>query len=385
MGVRVQIQGHFELQFEAVREAFAALFDNPQERGAALCIQIGGETVVDLWAGTADKDGAQAWHSDTILNLFSCTKTFTAVTALQLVAEGKLALDAPVAQYWPEFAAAGKQSITLRHLLSHQAGLPALRDLLPPEALYDWPRMTAALAAETPWWSPGTGHGYAAITYGWLVGELLRRADHRGPGESIMARVARPLGLDFHVGLPDEEFHRVAHIARGKGNVGDEAAQRLLQVTMREPEAMATRAFTNPPSVLTSTNKPEWRRMEQPAANGHGNARSLAGFYAGLLDGSLLEPELLAELTREHSLGMDKTLMTPTRFGLGCMLDQPKVANATFGLGAGAFGHPGAGGSVGFADPEHDVAVGFAVNTLGPYVLMDPRAQHLVRVLRACL
>ncbi|MDY1047009.1 MULTISPECIES: serine hydrolase domain-containing protein [Pseudomonas] len=381
----MQIQGHFELQFEAVREAFAALFDNPQERGAALCIQIGGETVVDLWAGTADKDGAQAWHSDTILNLFSCTKTFTAVTALQLVAEGKLALDVPVAQYWPEFAAAGKQSITLRHLLSHQAGLPALRDLLPPEALYDWPRMTAALAAETPWWSPGTGHGYAAITYGWLVGELLRRADHRGPGESIMARVARPLGLDFHVGLPDEEFHRVAHIARGKGNVGDEAAQRLLQVTMREPEAMATRAFTNPPSVLTSTNKPEWRRMEQPAANGHGNARSLAGFYAGLLDGSLLEPELLAELTREHSLGMDKTLMTPTRFGLGCMLDQPKVANATFGLGAGAFGHPGAGGSVGFADPEHDVAMGFAVNTLGPYVLMDPRAQHLVRVLRACL
>jgi len=381
----VQIQGHFELQFEAVREAFAALFDNPQERGAALCIQIGGETVVDLWAGTADKDGAQAWHSDTILNLFSCTKTFTAVTALQLVAEGKLALDVPVAQYWPEFAAAGKQSITLRHLLSHQAGLPALRDLLPPEALYDWSRMTAALAAETPWWSPGTGHGYAAITYGWLVGELLRRADHRGPGESIMARVARPLGLDFHVGLPDEEFHRVAHIARGKGNVGDEAAQRLLQVTMREPEAMATRAFTNPPSVLTSTNKPEWRRMEQPAANGHGNARSLAGFYAGLLDGSLLEPELLAELTREHSLGMDKTLMTPTRFGLGCMLDQPKVANATFGLGAGAFGHPGAGGSVGFADPEHDVAVGFSVNTLGPYVLMDPRAQHLVRVLRACL
>ena len=381
----MQIQGHFELQFEAVREAFAALFDNPQERGAALCIQIGGETVVDLWAGTADKDGAQAWHSDTILNLFSCTKTFTAVTALQLVAEGKLALDVPVAQYWPEFAAAGKQSITLRHLLSHQAGLTALRDLLPPEALYDWPRMTAALAAETPWWSPGTGHGYAAITYGWLVGELLRRADHRGPGESIMARVARPLGLDFHVGLPDEEFYRVAHIARGKGNVGDEAAQRLLQVTMREPEAMATRAFTNPPSVLTSTNKPEWRRMEQPAANGHGNARSLAGFYAGLLDGSLLEPELLAELTREHSLGMDKTLMTPTRFGLGCMLDQPKVANATFGLGAGAFGHPGAGGSVGFADPEHDVAVGFAVNTLGPYVLMDPRAQHLVRVLRACL
>ena len=187
----MQIQGHYELQFEAVREAFAALFDNSQERGAALCIQIGGETVLDLWAGTADKDGSQAWHSDTIANLFSCTKTFTAVTALQLVAEGKLQLDAPVARYWPEFAAAGKEAVTLRQLLCHQAGLPALRELLAPEALYDWQTMVEALAAEAPWWTPGEGHGYAAITYGWLVGELLRRADGRGPGESIVARVAR--------------------------------------------------------------------------------------------------------------------------------------------------------------------------------------------------
>lgn len=381
----MQIQGHFELQFEAVRDAFAALFDDSQERGAALCIQIGGETVLDLWAGTADKDASQAWHTDTILNLFSCTKTFAAVTALQLVAEGKLALDAPVARYWPEFAAAGKQAITLRQLLSHRAGLPAVREQLPPEALYQWSTMTAALAAETPWWQPGTAHGYAAITYGWLIGELLRRADGRGPGESIVARVAKPLGLDFHVGLADEEFDRVAHIARGKGNTGDEAAKRLLTVTMREPLALSTRAFTNPPSILTSTNKPEWRRMQQPAANGHGNARSLAGFYSGLLDGSLLESELLGELTREHSQGQDLTLLTPTRFGLGCMLDQPQLANATFGLGPRAFGHPGAGGSVGFADPERDVAFGFVTNTLGPYILMDPRAQKLARVLGSCL
>lgn len=213
----MQIQGHYELQFEAVREAFAALFDDPQERGAGLCIQIGGQTVVDLWAGTADKDGAEAWHSDTIVNLFSCTKTFTAVTALQLVAEGKLKLDAPVAEYWPEFAAAGKDAITLRQLLCHQAGLPAIREMLPTQALYDWQLMVDTLAAEAPWWTPGQGHGYEAITYGWLVGELLRRADGRGPGESIVARVARPLGLDFHVGLADEEFYRVAHIARSKG------------------------------------------------------------------------------------------------------------------------------------------------------------------------
>ncbi|RMO08873.1 Carboxylesterase [Pseudomonas cichorii] len=381
----MQIQGYFELKFEAVREAFAALFDDPQERGAALCIQVGGETVIDLWAGTADKDGAQAWHSDTIVNLFSCTKAFAAVAALQLVDEGKLKLDEPVARLWPEFAAAGKGSITLRQLLCHQAGLPALREQLPATALYEWDTMTAALAAEQPWWTPGQGHGYAAITYGWLVGEMLRRADGRGPGESIVARIAKPLGLDFHVGLADQEFERVAHVARSKGNMGDEAAQRMLQALMREPESIATKAFTNPPSIMTSTNKPEWRRMQQPAANGHGNARSLAGFYSGLLDGSLLEAELLNEMTREHSVGEDKTLRTATRFGLGCMLDQPDVPNATYGLGPKAFGHPGAGGSVGFADPDHEVAFGFVTHTLGPYVLMDPRAQKLVRTLRECL
>ena len=381
----MQIQGHFQLEFEAVRDAFAALFEDPQERGAALCIQVDGETVVDLWAGTADKDGAEAWHTDTILNLFSCTKTFTAVAVLQLAAEGKLALDAPVAQYWPEFAAAGKSGITVRQLLCHRAGLPALRELLPAQALYEWETMTAALAAQAPWWAPGQGHGYAAITYGWLVGEVIRRVEGRDPGSVIVDRVARPLGLDFHIGLADEEFYRVAHIARAKGNMGDAAAQRLLQVTMREPEAMSTRAFTNPPSILTSTNKPEWRRMQQPAANGHGNARSLAGFYAGLLDGSLLEPEWLAELTREHSIGHDQTLLTDTRFGLGCMLDQPALANATFGMGASAFGHPGAGGSVGFADPSSGVAFGFVTHTLGPYILMDPRAQKLAKAVAKCL
>ena len=380
----MQIQGYFDLKFEAVKDAFADFFADPQERGAALCVQVGGETVVDIWAGVADKDGQQAWHSDTILNLFSCTKPFTAVTALQLVAEGKLELDAPVARYWPEFAAAGKERITLRHLLSHQAGLPAIRESLPAEALYDWQTMTSALAAEAPWWALGDGHGYAPITYGWLVGELLRRVEGRGPGESIVARTAKPLGLDFHVGLADEEFHRVATITRGKGNIGDAAAQRLLKTMMSDAQALTTRAFANPPSIMTSTNKPEWRRMQQPAANGHGNARSLAGFYSGLLDGSLLDSELLAELTREHSVGEDRTLLTATRFGLGCMLDQPTVANATYGMGPGAFGHPGAGGSTGFADPQRDVAVGFVTNNLGPFVLMDPRAQKLAGILCKC-
>ena len=377
----MQIQGYFDLRFEAVKEAFAELFNDPQERGAALCVQIDGETVLDLWAGVADKDGEQAWHSDTLANLFSCTKTFTAVAALQLVGEGKLALDRPVAQDWPEFAQAGKGAITLRQLLSHQAGLPALRQMLPPEALYDWQAMTAALAAEQPWWEPGSGHGYAPITYGWLLGELIRRVEGCGPGEAIVRRTAIPLGLDFHIGLHDDEFPRVAAIGRKKGDLGDAAAQRLLRCMMSEPASMTTRAFTNPPSIMTSTNKPEWRRMQQPAANGHGTARALAGFYTGLLQGRLLDAALLAELTREHACGEDRTLLTQTRFGLGCMLDQPQVANATYGLGPQAFGHPGAGGSIGFADPQRGVAFAFVTNSLGPYVLMDPRAQRLARLL----
>jgi len=381
----VQIQGYFDLRFEAVRDGFAELFSTTQTRGAALCIQVGGETVVDLWAGVADNAGEQAWQDDTLVNLFSCTKAFTAVAALQLVAEGKLELDAPVARYWPEFAAAGKAAITLRQLLCHRAGLPAIRRPLPPEALYDWTAMTAALAEQEPWWAPGTDQGYAAITYGWLVGELLRRVDGREPGASIVSRAAAPLGLDFHIGLDDREFHRVAYLTRAKNEFGDAAAQRLFRATVGEPESVSALAFTNPPSIMTSGNKPEWRRMAQPAANGHGHARSLAGFYAGLLGGCLLDGALVDEMTREHSLGVDRTLLAQTRFGLGCWLDQPAVSNATFGAGPRAFGHPGAGGSVGFADPERELAFGFVTNTLGPYVLMDPRAQALARCATACL
>nr|WP_272888622.1 serine hydrolase domain-containing protein [Stutzerimonas stutzeri] len=361
------------------------MFERAGQRGAALCVQIGGETVVDLWAGVADNSGEQAWHSDTLVNLFSCTKAFTAVAVLQLVAQGKLELDEPVARIWPEFAVNGKQAITLRQLLCHRAGLPAIRQPLPAEALYDWASMTAALAAEQPWWTPGEDQGYAAMTYGWLVGELLRRVDGCGPGESIVARTATPLGLDLHVGLADSEFHRVAHLTRGRNDFGDAAAQRLLQAMVGEPASLSARAFNNPPSIMNSGNKPEWRRMAQPAANGHGNARALAGFYMGLLQGRLLDDALLAEMTREHSVGEDRTLLAQTRFGLGCWLDQPQVANATFAMGPQAFGHPGAGGSIGFADPERELAFGFVTNTLGPYVLMDPRAQSLARCVAECL
>ncbi len=380
----MSVQGYCDPQFQAVSDEFAALLDAPQARGLALCVQVGGTTVLDLWGGVRDKDNCAPWQRDTLVNLFSCTKPFVAVALLQLVAEGKLHLDTPIAEFWPEFAQAGKRAITLRHVLSHQAGITALTETLQTDDLFDWPTMTAAVAAQAPAWLAGQAHGYAPITYGWLTGELLRRVDGRSVGDSVVARTAEPLGLDFFLGLPEQEDARVAHLSRGKGDMGDEAARRLLSVTFSQPKHLSTLAFTNPPSLMTSTNKPQWRRMQQPAANGQGHARSLAGFYQGLLAAKLLPEELLAEATREHSQGEDHTLLTATRFGLGFMLDQP-IANATFGMGAQAFGHPGAGGSLGFADPERQVAFGFVTNLMGPYVLMDPRAQRLAKAVASCL
>ncbi|MFT0211060.1 serine hydrolase domain-containing protein [Pseudomonas sp. F1_0610] len=379
------VQGYFDLTFESVKEAFAQLFENDQQRGAALCVQIAGETVIDLWAGTTDRERSQAWQQDTLVNVFSSTKPFAAVVLMQLVAEGKLELDAPVSQYWPEFVAKGKQDISVRHLLSHRSGISAIHQSLPAESLYHWQAMVQAIEQETPWWTPNTTHGYAPITYGWLVGELIRRVDGRMPGDAIAARICQPLNLDFFVGTPASEFYRISDVSRMKGDIGDEAAQRMLQTIMREPNSLTTKSFTNPPSVMTSTNKPEWRLMQQPAANGHGNARSLAQFYTALLNNSLLEQKYLLEMCKEHSFGMDKTMLTSTRIGLGLMLDQTNTENATYGMTASAFGHPGAGGTTAFADPQLNLSFSFVTNSLGPYVLMDPRAQRLARLVKAVL
>ena len=378
------IQGYFELQFEPVREAFAALFEDGKQRGAALCVQVGGETVLDLWAGIAGQTPEQSWQEDTLVNLYSCTKTFTGVTALQLVAEGKLDLDEPIARLWPEFAAFGKAGITLRQLLCHRAGLSAIRSPLPAEALYDWGRMTQALEQEQPWWTPGTQQGYAPMTYGWLVGELIRRADGHCAGEAIQARLSQPLDLDFHVGLPEEALSRVAFLTRGRNDFGDAAAQRLMKAVQADPQSLTALSFNNLPGLMNRANTPAWQKFVQPAANGHGNARSLARFYTALLQGKLLDSALLREMTTEHSCGIDQTLLTQTRFGLGCWLDQ-SIENATFGMGPRSFGHPGAGGCLGFADPDRELSFGFVTNTLGPYVLMDPRAQRLARVVAECL
>jgi CubicO group peptidase (beta-lactamase class C family) len=214
-GAEVEIHGTCETGYERVRDTFRSAFDRGDEIGAAVSVVRGGERVVDLWAGHADAARTRPWQRDTLVNVFSTTKGMTALCAHRLVDQGKLDLDAPVARYWPEFAAAGKQDIRVRSLLSHQAGLPAIRETLSSEALFDWDRMAAALAAETPWWEPDTRHGYHAVTFGWLVGEVIRRTSGRSVGRYFQDEIAGPLGADFYIGCGPELDSRIADLIQG--------------------------------------------------------------------------------------------------------------------------------------------------------------------------
>jgi CubicO group peptidase (beta-lactamase class C family) len=379
----VEIQGHCDPRFERVREAFAENFRERDEVGASVAIFLDGECVVDLWGGFADQKRTRPWTEDTLANVYSTTKGMTALCAMRLVERGELDLDRPVADYWPEFAASGKESLPVRWLLSHRAGLPAVGPLLPPEALFDWEAMTAALAAQEPWWSPGEQHGYHAVTYGWLVGEVIRRITGKSVGTVFREEVAGPLGADFHIGLPDAEHDRVAEMSAMAQPTPDREGVNLMEEFMKDPQGMLARAFMNPPSMAMGPNHAEWRRAEIPAANGHGNARSVARVYGALASGRgpgetpLLGEEVLGRATEEQSSGTDAVLKLDTRIGLGFMLPQER-AEARFGPGCRSFGHPGAGGSVGCGDPDARLGFGYVMNRMGPHILLDPRAVALI-------
>lgn len=382
----VTIHGECAPRFARVREVFEAGFRAGKEVGAAVAVVHDGETVVDLWGGWADQARTRPWERDTIVNVYSCTKAMAAVCAHQLVERGRLDLDAPVAEYWPEFGQRGKSKIPVRWLLSHRAGLACVRETLPMEALYDWTMITEALAAEEPNWEPGTAHGYHAVTFGWLVGEVVRRIDGRSLGTYFREEIAKPLGLDLHIGLADAEHHRVAEMSMIPTDEVDPHGANLAQVIMSDPESMAARAFLNPPSMALGVNNPEWRRAEIPGANGHGAARDLARVYGALAQGGgdILSPAGVARCAQEQSHGPDLVLQVTTRFGLGYMLPQER-ADARFGTSQRAFGHPGAGGSLGYADPDTRIGFGYVMNRMGPHILLDPRATALVEAVHAAM
>ena len=378
------VQGECEPRFAGVREAFEKSFGAGEEVGASFAAFLDGEPIVDLWGGFADAARTRAWQRDTLVNVFSTTKAPAALVLNALAERGAVDLDAPVARYWPEFAQAGKQTLPVRYLLSHRAGLAALRAPLPTEALWDWRRMTDGLAAETPWWEPGSAHGYHAMTYGFLVGEVARRVDGRTLGAFFREEVAGPLGADFWIGLPAAEDARVAEL------VPPSPAELAAAggAARPAPDSLLAKVMGNPALAPETANRPEWRRAEIPAANGHGNARSVARVMAALACGGslggvrVLGADALARATREECQGPDLVLGVPMRWGLGFML-----ASDTLPLSPTrrAFGHGGWGGSLGIADPDARLSWAYVMNKMSAGTLGDTRGFRLAQALYAGL
>ncbi|WP_405560380.1 beta-lactamase family protein [Streptomyces canus] len=381
------VHGHCDARFTAVRTAFGENFRDRAELGAAVSVVVGGETVVDLWGGWVDAARTLPWERDTLVNVWSTTKGPTALCAHILADRGLLDFDAPVAAYWPEFAAAGKEKVLVRHLLSHRAGLSGLREPHSLAELFDWELTTERLAAMEPWWEPGTVSGYHAFTYGFLVGEVVRRVSGLLPGAFLEREVTGPLGIDFTIGLPEKEAGRAAELVHPPAASASEQAAIFAQLA---PAAIA--ALANPVVGAGVANTPEWRAAEIPAANGHGTARAVTALYGifagrGAHDGHrVLSPEA-AERVREsqgrcRDLVLGAGLDSATELGLGLWLSGP---NGSYGPNPRAFGHDGFGGSCGLADPEAGVSLGYVMNRMGPHIADDPRKMALIDALYSVL
>ena len=379
------IDGTCDGTFRPVRAAFAENFAGRGETGAAVCVCVGGRVVADLWGGRANLARRQtAWRPDTLVNIFSVGKGLIALLAVRLAGQGRLDIDAPVSRYWPEFGAAGKEAVTVRQLITHQAGLPAVRLRLPPGAMLDWNVMTGALAAQRPWWEPGTAHGYHVNTFGFLVGEVLRRSTGHTVGALLRAEIAGPLGADVHIGLPAAEHGRVADFAWPGPPPPEDDRQDL-----GDDQLMEHNAYFNPAGLSSAgvINSAAWREAEVPSANAHGSARGVARVYTALAAGGAADgvrvasADALAAATTEQACGQDRILHRPSRFGLGFQLTQPE---RPMGPNPGAYGHFGAGGSLGFCDPAAEIAFGYVTNQMGPR-WQNPRNRALIDALYACL
>ncbi|WP_437966549.1 serine hydrolase domain-containing protein [Sorangium sp. So ce260] len=388
--MRLALHGSCDPAFAPVRAAFASNFERFPELGAAVCVAARGRVVVDLWAGFRDAARTAPWRGDTIVNVFSATKGAVALCAHALAERRALDLHAPVAALWPEFAAAGKERVLVAQLLDHSAGLPALRAEPPEGALYDWQAMTAALAAEGPFWDPGARHGYHAVTFGFLVGEVIRRASGQRVGALLREAVAGPLGLDFHIGTGAEHDGRIAEVAptlASPSGLGGAFA-----ASFRDPASLTSMAFTRPRDLLSPglVNTARARRAEIPALNGHANARALARMYGALANGGalagaarVLSPEAIEAALAERSRGPDAVLLAESRFSLGFMLPS---ALRPFGRGPRTFGHPGAGGALGFADPDAGLGFGYTPNQpIASGEGGDPRWPALIDAVYSCV
>jgi CubicO group peptidase (beta-lactamase class C family) len=369
--------GTCDRRFAAVQEAFAENIATRGEVGAAVAVWVAGRRVVDLCGGWADTDRQEPWELDNLVNVFSVGKGMMATLVARLAGQGRLDVDAPVAEVWPEFAQAGKDDISLRLILSHQAGLPALRHKLHDGAMLDWPLMTSALAAEAPWWEPGTAHGYHVNTFGFLVGEVLRRITGQSPGVLLRDEITGPLLADVYLGLPKAEHTRVAVFQWPDGMAHPDPP-----ADADDDQIMRFNTYWNPRGLSGAgfVNTEPWREAEMPSTNTHASARGVAEVYNALANDGIgdhvriVDVDALAAATVEQVYGEDRILGRASRFGMGFQLPQPE---RPFGPNPRAFGHFGAGGSVGFADPDAEVGFGYVTNQLDSR-WQNPRNRALI-------
>jgi CubicO group peptidase (beta-lactamase class C family) len=381
----VDIQGQVETAFEPVRDTFAELWDDI-EVGASCCIYVRGEKVVDIWGGYLDRDMTQPWQRDTLINVYSTTKGPASLAIAILFDEGLISYDEKVSTYWPEFGAQGKQDVTIAQLLSHQAGLCGVETKLTVADLYDWEKMVNLLAAQRPLWEPGSAAGYHAVTWGYFPGELVRRITGKTLGQYFHERVAAPLGADFYIGLPESELARCGVL------IGPNHAR-------KKPQAAPAAATTAPefyeiallnPSIapFRDASSDIWRKAEIAAANGQANARGIGTVYGALANGgelngqAVVSREALAQATKQE-VGDQVDLVTgrAMRRGRGFMLN----TDHAYGPEDSAYGHGGAGGSTGFADPVSGVGFGYAMNQMQADITATPRSMKLIETFYRCL
>jgi len=386
----IPIEGRCDPRFSEVADEFRRNFAQRGDLGASVAITVGGEPVVDLWGGYADADRSTPWAQDTIAVVMSCTKGATALCAHLLAAEGELDFDAPVTRYWPEYGQAGKDATLVRHLLSHQAGQPAVRAPLGPGAFYDQEQMAAVLAAEAPFWEPGTAYGYHGFTYGFLVAEVVRRITGTSLGAFFRGEVAEPLGLDFAIGLAASEHGRVSHLNSAPPPAPGDAVPPFLVRAMTDPTSVQALMMVNTGGhfLPEAWDAPAALEAEIPAAGGVSNARNLAAMYAPLAtDGRVGRVAFsAADIDRmgrvESAAGADRVLLGPGRWGLGFMKSAATPAGveppARIVLSERAFGHLGHGGSIGFADPGAGVSFAYVMNQMAPDAGLSATGQSLV-------
>lgn len=386
----IAIAGSCDYRFRLVGEEFKRNFIERGEIGASVCVTVDGQTVVDLWGGVARPSKATPWTRDTMAVVWSSTKGATALCAHVLASRGLLDLEAPVCRYWPDFARAGKSEITVAQLLSHQAGLPAITERLPNLAYRDWHVMTRSLEEQHPLWPPGTRHGYHGLTFGWLVGEVVRRVSSRSLGTFFRDEVARPLDLDFWIGIPAELEARMARLIPPRPAGPDEPASPA-ELARANPATIQALMFGNSGGYFDGDeyDSPRAHAAEVGGTGGITNAKGLAGMYAPLACGgrlnstTLVDSDTLARMSAVCSAGLDATQLIPSRIALGFMksIDNSRLPTAmqdSAVISEEAFGHAGLGGSVGFADPAARMSFGYVMNAMGRGNFLNERGQGLV-------